>query len=163
MVRSAVFVDPVSAQATAQADPLPQFVEGTPLFYRTINVQLDRPNFALNPTSCALKETVANLTSTTGQSAAPSSPYAATGCSGLDFKPRLSLQLKGGTKRGKFPALRALFRPRPGDANPSAIVVRLPNSAFLEQGHFRTICTRVQYAAGEGHGSECRPPRPTAK
>ncbi|HXU32748.1 MAG TPA: hypothetical protein VN851_19435, partial [Thermoanaerobaculia bacterium] len=41
VVRTAVFVDPVTAQATAQADPLPQFVEGTPLFYRAISVQLD--------------------------------------------------------------------------------------------------------------------------
>ena len=155
VVRSAVFVDPVSAQATAVADPLPQFVEGTPLFYRTINVQLDRPDFALNPTSCQRKETLANLTSTTGESASPSSPFAATGCASLGFKPRLSMKLKGGTKRGRYPALTASFRPRPGDANPERLVVRLPRSAFLEQGHIRTICTRVQYASGEGGGAGC--------
>jgi hypothetical protein len=28
-------------------------------------------------------------------------------------------------------------------------------AAFLEQGHMRTICTRTQYAAGEGFGSHC--------
>jgi hypothetical protein len=33
------------------------------------------------------------------------------------------------------------------DVNLSATVVRLPRSAFLDQSHIRTICTRVQYAA----------------
>jgi hypothetical protein len=64
----------------------------------------------------------------------------------LGFKPRLSIKLKGGTKRGDFPGLRAVLRPRPGDANLAKTVVKLPRSAFLEQGHIRTICTRVQFA-----------------
>jgi hypothetical protein len=149
VVRSAVFVDPVTAQATAQADPLPQFVEGTPLFYRTINVQLDRPNFSLNPTSCARKETVANLTSTGGKSASPSSPYAVTGCSGLAFKPSLSLRLKGGTRRGTFPKLEATLKMPQGGANIGASTVVLPHSEFVENAHFSNICTKVQFAADE--------------
>jgi len=149
VVRSAVFVDPVSAQATAQADPLPQFVEGTPLFYRTINVQLDRPNFSLNPTSCARKETVANLTSVGGKSASPSSPYAATGCAGLGFKPSLSLRFTGETRQAGLPGLRArLVMPREG-ANIASSVVVLPHSEFIEQNHFQKLCTKVQFAANE--------------
>ncbi len=83
VVRSAISVDPVTARATTQTDPLPQLVEGTPLHYKTINVQLDRPNFALNPTSCVQKQTVATLTSTLGTTANPTSSYAAMGCSKL--------------------------------------------------------------------------------
>jgi len=149
VVRSAVFVDPLSAQATAQADPLPQFVEGTPLFYRTINVQLDRPNFALNPTSCAHKETVANLTSTGGKSASPTSPYAATGCSRLGFNPNLSFRLVGGTRRGAFPKLRATLKMPSGGANIGSTAVILPHSEFIENAHFASICTKVQFAADE--------------
>ena len=37
--------------------------------------------------------------------------------------------------------------PRPGDANFGAAIVTLPRSAFLDQAHIRTICTRVQFAA----------------
>jgi hypothetical protein len=151
VVRSAVLVDPVSAQATARTDPLPQFVEGTPLFYKTINVQLDRPNFALNPTSCARKETVANLTSTGGKSASPTSSYAATGCSRLGFKPALSLRLFGPTRRGAFPRLRTIIRPGggAGQANIGAFSITLPHSEFIENNHFQNICTRVQFAADE--------------
>jgi len=149
VVRTAVFVDPVTAQATAQADPLPQFVEGTPLFYKTISVQLDRPNFALNPTSCARKETIATLTSTGGMSASPSSSYAATGCSRLAFEPNLSLRLLGGTRRGAFPKLRARLTMPAGGANIGASSVVLPRSEFVENAHFANICTKVQFAADE--------------
>jgi hypothetical protein len=149
VVRSAVYVDPVSAQATAQADPLPQFVEGTPLHYKTINVQLDRPNFALNPTSCAKKQTIATLNSTQGKSASPSSSYAATGCAHLGFQPSLSLRLLGGTRRGAFPKLRARLRMPRGGANIASSTVILPHSEFVENAHFANICTKVQFAHNE--------------
>ncbi len=155
VVRSAVYVDPLTAQATAVADPLPQRIEGIPILYRTLNVTLDRPGFTLNPTGCAQKETTATLVSVGGRTAAPSSGYAATDCASLGFRPRLGLKLRGGTKRGEHPKFSAVFRPRGGDANASEIVVRLPHSAFLDQAHIRTICTRVQFAAGAGNGAEC--------
>jgi hypothetical protein len=151
VVRSAVFVDPVTAQATAQPDPLPQFVEGTPLHYKTISVQLDRPGFALNPTSCAKKETVASLTSTGGKSAGPSSSFAATGCARLGFAPKASFRLRGGTRRGAHPSLRVVIRPGggTGNANIGALSITLPHSEFIENAHFKTICTRVQFKANE--------------
>jgi hypothetical protein len=65
----------------------------------------------------------------------------------LGFQPRLSFRLKGGVERGAHPALTALLKARPGDANLRQTVVRFPGSTFLEQGHIRTICTRVQFAA----------------
>jgi hypothetical protein len=67
----------------------------------------------------------------------------------------LKINLKGGTQRGAFPGLRAVLTPRPGNSNLEQAAVVLPRSAFLEQAHIRTICTRVQYEAGAGHGSEC--------
>jgi len=149
VVRSAVYVDPVTAQATAQADPLPQFVEGTPLHYKTINVQLDRQNFALNPTSCARKEATAELTSTEGTIAKPTSSYAATGCSRLAFEPKLALRLIGGTRQGTFPKLRAKLTMPAGGANIGSSSVVFPHSEFIENAHFNNICTKVQFAAGE--------------
>lgn len=149
VVRSAVYVDPVSAEARAVADPLPQFVEGTPLFYKKINVQLDRPNFVLNPTSCLQKQTVADLTSTEGRSASPVSPYAATGCSRLGFKPNLALRFLGGTRRGAFPKLRATLKMPAGGANIGASIVTLPHSEFVENAHFANVCTKKQFAADE--------------
>jgi hypothetical protein len=147
VIRSAIFVDPETAQATAKADPLPQLVEGIPITYKTINVQLDRPDFSLNPTSCARKETVANLTSSGGKSATASSSFAVTDCARLPFKPTISFRLLGGTHRGAHPKLQAVLKTRPGDANLAGASVALPRSEFLDQGHIKTVCTRVQFAA----------------
>ena len=41
-----------TAQVSAVSDPLPQIIEGIPLRMRSILVNLDRPNFTLNPTNC---------------------------------------------------------------------------------------------------------------
>lgn len=146
VVRSAIHVDPVTARATAKADPLPQRIEGIPIPYRTIHVILDRPGFSLNPTGCSRRETVATLTSDEGAIASPSSPFAAVNCADLGFKPRLSFRLRGGTRRADNPELRATLRTRPGDANISRAAVTLPRSVFLDQGHIKTVCTRVQFA-----------------
>jgi len=155
VIRSAVYVDPLTAQATVRSDPFPQIIEGIPIGLRTIHVAIDRPGFTLNPTGCEPKAVAAAVTSSKGAVAKPSSPFAAVNCAKLGFKPRLAISLKGGTKRGGHPALTAIVRPRPGDANLASTVVTLPHSAFLDQAHIRTICTRVQYAAGGGNGEQC--------
>ena len=147
VVNSAVYVDPVTAQATAKADPLPQLIEGIPITYKAINVQLDRPGFSLNPTSCASKETKADLTSTGGKTASPTAPYTASNCANLAFAPSLTVRLKGGTHRGSHPKLSATLRMPEGGANIAGTQVTLPLSEYVENAHFKTICTRVQFAA----------------
>ncbi len=52
VVRAAIQVNPTNAQITAVSDPLPQILQGIPLRLRSIQISLDRPNFALNPTNC---------------------------------------------------------------------------------------------------------------
>jgi len=147
VVRSAIYVDPVTAQATAKTDPLPQIIEGIPISYRAVHVEIDRPGFALNPTSCAKKQTEATVLSTTGAIAKPSSPYRAVDCAELGFKPRLSFSLRGGTHRGAHPSLQATVSMPEGGANIAAARVTLPRSEFVDQAHFKTICTRIQFAA----------------
>jgi hypothetical protein len=166
VVRLALRFNPITAQAEADgasSDPIPHILRGIPLKVRDIRVYVNRPNWTFNPTSCEAEATVGTLWGG-GQNAfssADDNPFAlaarfqAADCANLAFKPNLKLKLKGGTKRGKFPALRGEYKPRPGDANLNGLVLRLPSSEFIEQGHFQTICTRVQYAAGAGFGSQC--------
>ncbi len=158
VVRQALRVNPrsgvVSADSSA-SDEIPHILAGIPLAVRDIRVFVDRPDFTLNPTGCQPTGTQAGIwgggsdpfSTTDDGPVFLAAPYQAASCGSLGFQPRLSLELRGGSKRGAFPALRGVYRPRPGDANLKKLVVRLPHSAFLEQGHFGTICTRVQYAA----------------
>jgi hypothetical protein len=147
VVRSAIYVDPVTAQGTVRSDPLPQIIEGVPIAYRTIHVAIDRPDFVLNPTGCKEKAIEATVTSSVGGTAHPSTRFQAVECAGLPFKPKLSFRLHGGTHRGAHPKLSAVLTPRPGDANIARTVVALPRSEFLDQAHIKTVCTRVQFAA----------------
>jgi hypothetical protein len=147
VVRSAIYVDPETARATVKADPLPQWVEGIPIWYRTLYIDLDRPNFALNPTSCAEKATEATVVSAQGAVARPNSPFAATDCAQLTFHPRLSLRLRGATHRGAFPRVEAKLQMPSSGANIASTQVILPPSELIENAHFDNVCTRVEFAA----------------
>ncbi len=149
VVRTALYIDPETAQGRAVSDPLPSIIQGVPLDIRSIAVKLGRPDFTLNPTSCDPMQIVGSAPTLPGQSAALTSPFQVGGCSALKFAPKIAISLKGGTKRHRFPALKAVVTyPQGGNyANIASAQVTLPHSAFLEQGHIGTVCTRVQFAA----------------
>jgi hypothetical protein len=158
VVRLALTLNPETAEVEvdgAASDPIPHILKGIPLKVRDLRVYVDRNDFIINPTSCNPSSAKATLFGSFLDVFNPaddvpvdlSSRYQAANCLNLGFKPKLSLKLKGGTKRGDHPALRAELNARPGDANIGSAVVTLPRSAFLDQAHIRTICTRVQFAA----------------
>jgi hypothetical protein len=149
VVRAALQIDPETAQVHAVSDPLPTVVQGIPLDLRDVRVNLDRKDFALNPTSCKEMQVGANLTASTGAVASPSSRFQVGNCANLGFKPKLSLHLFGKANRGSHPRLKAVLTARKGDANIGRAQVSLPRSEFIDQAHFKTICTRVQFAANE--------------
>lgn len=147
VVRAALQVDQETTRITAVSDPIPSILQGIPLDVRSIAVSMDRPSFTLNPTSCDPMEVLGSATSVFGQETSLANRFQVGGCEQLGFKPKLSLRLKGGTKRSAYPALTAVVNTRGGDANIARAAVGLPRSAFLAQEHIRTVCTRVQWAA----------------
>jgi hypothetical protein len=149
VVRSALYLDPATAQARIVSDPLPQILDGVPVDVRSVSVNADRPNFSLNPTSCAEKAFGGQVTSALGQIAPLFERFQAGGCSSLPFKPNLSARLFGPIHRGGHPRLRAILTAKPGEANIGSLSFTLPRSEFIDQAHFRTICTRVQFAANQ--------------
>ncbi|HEX5712130.1 MAG TPA: hypothetical protein VFX85_02325 [Solirubrobacterales bacterium] len=157
-VRSAIKVDRRTAEVSvdsSDSDPIPHILDGIPLHLRDIRVYIDRPNFMLNPTSCNPFAAVSSLTGSGpsfGSTAddvrvSVPSPFQVSSCSGLEFKPQMSFTLRGGNRRGQYPALQAEVRPRPGDANIGYASVLLPPSLFLAQENIQTICTRRQFDA----------------
>jgi hypothetical protein len=158
VTRFALDVNPRSGEVTvdgSRSDPIPHILEGIPLAVRDVRASVNRSGFTLNPTSCDPAKVGATIW---GGGADPfgvaddmpvqrQARFQAAGCAALGFKPKLALKLRGGTRRGAHPKLHAVFTPREGDANLEGLSVRLPHSAFLDQAHIRTICTRVQFAA----------------
>jgi hypothetical protein len=147
VVRSAVNVNPVTAQVTAVSDPLPQIIGGIPLRLRTVRVKLDRPGFMLNPTDCAPSSLGASLGGSEGASAALQTPFQVANCASLPYKPVLGLRLTGGVNRRGHPAIHAVLHTNPGEANTRSAVVTLPKGEQVDIAHLKTVCTRVQFAA----------------
>jgi hypothetical protein len=159
IVRSAIRVDRSTGQVSIDAtgtDPIPHIIDGIPVHLRDVRAYIDRPGVTVNPTSCepfsvasALNGAGVRLGDRSDDTlATATAPFQAFDCGSLGFRPRLSLHLTGPTKRGSHPSLRALVRPRPGDANIGKAAVTLPHSLFLDQDNIETICTRAQFAAG---------------
>ena len=148
VVRAPLFINPETAQGTVKST-FPTILQGIPLDVRSIAVSIDRSQFTLNPTSCEAKAVTGEAISTQGQSVPLNNRFQVGGCQNLGFKPKLSLKLTGGTKRGAHPSLKAtLTYPKGGAyANIAYAQVALPHSEFLDQGHIGTVCTRVQFAA----------------
>lgn len=153
-----VFVD------AAGSDPIPHIINGIPVHLRDIRAYVDRPEFVLNPTNCERTSTASTVlgsglnfgSEADDQPVTVTSPFQAADCASLAFKPKLALSLKGGTKRAQNPAFKAVLTfPKGSNANVAAAQVTLPHSAFLDNDHIRTVCTRVQFAAGGGNGEQC--------
>lgn len=159
VTRVALRLNPNTAEVEvdgAASDPIPHMLEGIPLKVRDIRLYTDRPEFTLNPTSCAPATTRAEVFGSgldpfgSGDDApvAVASRYQAASCASLPFKPKLKISLKGKTKRSANTALEAVLNARAGDANLKDAVVTLPPSQFVDNAHINNPCTRAQFAAG---------------
>jgi hypothetical protein len=155
VVRSAIDVNPDTAQVTVKSDPLPQVLEGVPIAYRDIRVDIDRPDFTLNPTDCEPMSVDSTIFSAQGRTASPSARFQVGECEKLGFRPSLSLALKGQTKRSGNPALTAILTAPSGQANIAQTAVILPKSEFIDNRHINNPCTRVQFDSGAGDGAGC--------
>lgn len=149
-VRTALQVNPITAQITAVSDQIPTILHGLPLVVRSIEVKMNRPQFTLNPTSCEPKSITGSVTSTLSSVATLSEYFQASRCEALKFKPKLALRLKGPTRRSGHPALKAVLTyPKKGAySNIARAQVGLPPSEFLDQGNIKTVCTQPDLKAG---------------
>ena len=167
VIRQALRVNPETAEVFIDptgSDPIPHIIKGVPVHARDIRAYVERPNFVLNPTSCKRTSTASTVLGSGADfgSAADNTPFTATSpfqaadCASLGFAPKLSLTLKGGTRRGQNPAFKAVLTyPKGNYANIARAQVTLPHSEFLDQAHIKTICTKVQFNQGAFPGQMC--------
>jgi hypothetical protein len=156
VVRTALYVNETTAQITAKSDPIPTIVHGLPTVVQSISLNMNRPDFTLNPTSCEPKQIEGSATSTLGNVAPLRSGFQVGACGALGFKPELKLSLKGATKRAGVPALKAVLTyPKGSYANVKSVSTVLPKSEFIDNAHIGNTCTRVQFNAGSGQGAQC--------
>jgi hypothetical protein len=149
VVRTALYVNEFTAQITAKSDPIPTIVHGLPTVVQSISLNMNRPSFTINPTSCDPKQIEGSATSTLGAVAPLSQRFQVGACGALGFKPGLKLSLSGQTRRAGHPALKAVLTyPKGSYANIARAQVSLPGSEFLDQGNLNLVCKQADLKAG---------------
>jgi hypothetical protein len=148
VVRAALHIDPATARVTAISDPLPQIRDGVLLRLRSVRINLNRPDFVLNPTNCDPFSVDALVTGDQGFVASPSAHFQVANCANLPFDPRFALRFSGSTKRTGNPALAAniTYPSGSGYANIASTQVTLPDSELIDNAHLQAPCTLKQFA-----------------
>jgi hypothetical protein len=145
VVRQKVYVDRTTAQVRVVSDPIPTIVKGVPARLQRLDVNVDKPGFMVNPTSCEDKEIKATLHSQAGQTAPINSRFQVGSCGDLAFKPSLSMGLTGRKQvtTGRHPGLRATVRQAAGQAAISRARITLPRSLALDPDNAQALCEYV--------------------
>jgi hypothetical protein len=135
VVRARINVDPQSSTLTITTDEtgpyaIPQIVFGVPLRLKRITVNIDRPNFMFNPTSCAAQQITATVSGNQNAVAHVASPFAVGGCRSLAFTPRFTVSTSGHTSKANGASLDAKVTYPPftagSESNIAYVKVELP-------------------------------------
>ena len=147
VVRSALFIDPNTARVTVKSDPFPSMLDGIPLEIRSISVQVTRPQFTLNPTSCEKTTVNATIVSTQGVQANVSSPFQVGGCNNLPFKPSFAASTQGKNSRAGGASLSVKVAQQSGEANIHKVDLQLPVQLPSRLSTLKLACTAAQFEA----------------
>ena len=146
-VRAALYVDRATARIRAVSDPLPSILHGIPLDIRTISLQMDRPDFIFNPTSCSTSAVTGEVVTLADQAAALSNPFAVAGCKGLAFKPTLAAATVGEASKANGASLTVKVAQKPGEADIHKVDLTLPKALPARLTTLQKACTEAQFNA----------------
>jgi hypothetical protein len=151
VLRFGLTIDPYTAQVSVtptSAEPIPTILRGIVTHVRDIRVYIDRNKFTLNPTSCNPLKIGSTLTSDLGASKTVTSPFQASNCQALAFKPIFNVWTSGKTSRTKGASLTVkLSYPAGAQANISKVKVDLPKQLPSRLTTLQKACTAAQFNA----------------
>jgi hypothetical protein len=157
VIRVALHIDPLTAQVSAASETMPQIIGGIPIRMRSIQVNIDKPNFTINPTNCSPFSVDSQGIGDQGTITDFSSYFNVVNCATLPFRPKMTIKALGGpkaTKRSQDPSLRFDLNTRPGDANIKSVAVTLPKAFQVDQRHLGNICSKAELAAKHCEGRQ---------
>ncbi len=151
VIRGAMRLDSRTAQLTVALDPLPRLFEGISVRFQTIGLELDRPGFLHNPTSCTPSSLASSVSSITGQKSHTDVPFRVQGCVNLPFRPDFAMALSGRSqlRDGGKPGLRISTRVPSGGANLRSTDISLPRSLAFDSSGVAELCARRDAISGK--------------
>ncbi len=156
VVRAAINIDSQNSTATITTDEtgpyaIPQIIFGVPLRLKRVTVNIDRPNFMFNPTSCSAQQVTAAVSGFQDAVAQVSSPLAVGGCKSLGFKPKFTASTSGHTSRAKGASLDVKLSYPAGsfgnDANIAKAKVSLPKRLPSRLTTLQKACSAATFNA----------------
>ncbi len=157
VVRVALHIDHVDAHVIADSETVPKIIGGIPIRMRSIQVNIDKPNFMINPTNCSPFAVTSEGIGDQGTSANFSSYFQAVNCASLGFDPKMTITQLGGrkaTKRSQDPSLQIDLKTQAGDANIKSVAVTLPKAFEIDQRHLGNICDKAELASDQCAGRQ---------
>jgi hypothetical protein len=139
-VGASITVDPKTAALTIASDPLPQRLDGIPLQLKTLNLDIDREGFVLNPTDCQPLALEGVAESSAGTSALVSSRFQAANCATLPFKPKLSALTHAKTSKAGGAYLHVRLVSTAGQANIAKVKVNVPKQLPVRLTTLQQAC-----------------------
>ena len=162
-VRSRINVDPNTAAVTVTTDPgprgeaLPTILKGVPVQLKSLNVNVNRPEFQFNPTNCAPSSVTGTLTPSEGAPVGVSSPFGVTNCSSLPFAPKLTATAGGKASKFNGASLNVKIEsPGMGQANIQKVLLTIPSLLPSRLDTIQKACPDYVFEknpAGCGEGS----------
>jgi hypothetical protein len=149
VVRQSLRIDPITAQVSIVSDALPQVYEGIPLRLREMAINLTKPEFTRNSTSCAVGKVQFALRSGQGGQAAREADLPTSDCTKQAFSPKLKLEFRNRKQMGKNknPQVRATMTQENEQAGLKTAKVTLPKSVALAAANAGGLCEVAQAAA----------------
>ncbi|HEX5309193.1 MAG TPA: hypothetical protein VFW38_08965 [Solirubrobacteraceae bacterium] len=151
VIRARLDVNPTTGALTVTSDSLPQILLGVPLHMSELRLDLDRPGFIANPTSCAGQRVLANVSGGGGAGAKMSNPFGLAGCRALGFAPKLSAftSAAASIRSGASLDLRLsqAAGPGSGQANLARLRIALPRALPTRLTALQSACRAAVFAA----------------
>jgi hypothetical protein len=155
VTRAGISVGLYSGRVTVTST-LPSIVGGVPLRLQSLNVDVSRPNFLFNPTSCAPLATESALTSTFGASQSLSSPFQVGDCGALAFKPGVSASSGARTSKLGGASIEVKVTEGAHQADVHELQLQLPKQLVARLTTLQKACLAAEFEAGLPPG-RCKP------
>ncbi len=158
VVRATVNVDPHTAQLTVTNGALPTSKYGIPFQVKAVDVEINRPEFVFNPTSCNAMSVNGTLSSTQGMTSQQAYHFQVTNCAALAFKPTFKVSTSGKTSRADGATLDAKLTfpntPQGSEANIARVKVELPKQLPSRLTTLQKACPAAVF---EANPANCPP------
>jgi len=151
VVRASVNDYPHTAQLTVTNGTLPTMKDGIPFQIKSVNVDINRPEFIFNPTSCDPMSVNGTLTSIQGMTSQQAYHFQVTNCAALAFNPSFKVSTSGRTTRASGASLDAKLSfpsaPQGSEANIAKAKFELPKRLPSRLTTLQKACAAVVFEA----------------